>query len=226
MSSPTPTKNNGAVRSIASCYFPWEGRRAGNKYDQLVQRAKAVGAEILTQARYDNALKAANRFVSDPKIQALVSAGKAEVTLFEVEGNIQCRGRVDWVSSSERKLVDLKTCKDISSRKFGRDFYAYGYDIKLGLYQRWLNSLTRCHWPVEVICLENSPPFDVALVPIPDAVLDRGVQKALDIIRRVELCIKADSWPGVSGGQDYPLYTPQWEMDDDLEGAEEVAYGE
>lgn len=212
-------------KKFATHYACWHGRRAGNDYKDFVAECEERGREVLAEEgrfSYNSALQAAESFVGEPLVQEFIKAGKPEVTVFAVEQGIQCRGRVDWLSSS-RMLVDLKTAKDITARGFGRDFYKYHYDIKLGMYRRWVSRVTQFAWPVTVICLENEPPYDVAVVPIPDAVLERGVEKGLAIMHKLPGCIKEDHWPGVSGGGEYYLDTPTWEMDDDdLEGAEEV----
>lgn len=209
-------------------YAVWTGgRRAGNDYKDFVSECWENGKEVISQADFDSLLVAANSYIDEPLIKPILDKGQAEVTLFHVEDFIQCRGRVDWISSSAHVLVDLKTSRNIASRPFGRDFYKYHYDVKLGLYQRWLNLLTGEHWPVVCICMENSAPFDITVVPIADAVLTRGCDKGLSVISEVRRCIESKSWPGIARGEEYFLDTPVWEMEDaELDGAEEVTYGE
>jgi hypothetical protein len=127
------------------------------------------------------------------------------------------------LDTAHQYLVDLKTCKNITAKEFGRDFYRYHYDCKLGLYQRWMQKITKRPWAVKIICLEKQPPWDTAVVPIPDAVLDRGVSKMLKLIPQLRDCIYTGNWPGVANGGEYYLDTPTWEMDEDmeLEGAED-----
>jgi hypothetical protein len=180
-----------------------------------------AGKEILTLAEYDSACFAAQSFVGNEEVQDFIQSGRAEVTLLTVEDGIQCKGRVDWLAQYREALVDLKTTKNIEVRRASGDFYRYHYDLKLGLYQRWLRTLTGRNWPVEVIWLENTPPYDVAVMPIDSAVLDRGAAKGLAILKRIKQCIEDDHWPGVSG-EEYLLHTPSYEMEDvELEGAEE-----
>ena len=76
-----------------------------------------------------------------------------------------------------------------------------------------------------MVCVENSAPFDVTVVPIDDAVLERGAKKGLGVLGRLETCIQADYWPGIAGGKTYYLDTPAREMveDDELEDVEEYS---
>jgi hypothetical protein len=204
-------------------YTFWQGRRAGGAYREFVSEAWEDGKEVLAEKEAKSAIEAGKRFISDPLVQRLTAAGKAEQTLLAGEWNVQCRGRVDWISTSQHVLVDLKTTKDVSARAFGRDFFKYHYDVKLGLYQRWLQANTQEQWPVEVICIESQSPFDITVVPIPDSVLAQGAGKGMAVVRRFSECVRTGVWPGVANGKPYILDVPVWEMDDDeLTGAEEA----
>ena len=201
-------------------YRAWEGRRAGNDYKLAVANAEAEGTEIVRatgQYSLDAALEAAQGFLRDNRVQQLIREGVAEQTVLSVENGLQCKGRLDWISTSEHVLTDLKTTAEIEDNLFGRTFFRFGYDIKLGLYQRWLTAATNDQWPVEVIVLESKRPYDVAVVPIPPAVLDRGVEKALRIIERLAVCIERDEWPGVARGQPMSLIVPFREIEEETE---------
>ncbi len=205
---------------IENRYRSWVGRRAGNDYESFCAEAEAAGAEVVRQSgeySMDRALEAAQGFLCNSRVQALISAGQAEQTVLWTEEDVQTKGRLDWVSTSEHVLVDLKSANDISDKLFGAAFFRYGYDLKLGLYRRWLQGVTGDRWPVEVIALESKPPYDVATIPIPDAVLDSGVDKALAIIASVRQAIATDQWPGVAGNEPYPLVVPFYEMAEETE---------
>lgn len=203
-------------REIEKRYRAWGRTRRGTEYEEFCEEASAAGAEVVKetgQYSLEQAIAAAQSFLRSKRVQALIAAGRAEQTVLAIEHGLQCKGRLDWVSSSEHILTDLKTAASIEDRLFGKAFFNFGYDIKLGLYRRWLNKATNDNWPVEVIALENSPPYDLAVIPIPDAVLDRGVEKGLGIIENVVRCIEEDCWPGVAGDDPYPLHVPFYEME-------------
>lgn len=204
-------------------YVAWEEGRARRGKDYEAFRRDNWGKEVLSHSQLETAEAAALEFVADPIVKDLISSGRSEVTAFKVVSGIQCRGRLDWIATG-RCIVDLKTSKDISPRAFGYDFYKYHYDIKLGLYRRWLSQLTGRSWPVMLIALEKKPPYEIAVIPIQDAVLDYGAEKGLKIIKRVRQCIESGSWPGLFGGEEGYLHVPIFEMEDiELVGAEEVA---
>ena len=205
-------------REVGKRYRPWEGRRAGNGYELACAEAEADGAEVCKatgQYSLEAAVLAAQSFLRNARVQKLISAGQAEQTVLAVENGLQCKGRLDWISTSEHVLTDLKNAAFIQSWAFGKSFFSFGYDLKLGLYKRWLERATGERWPVEVIVLEAVPPHDVAVVAVPDAVLDAGVEKALEIIKRVRGAIEADKWPGVAGDDFMPLDVPFYAMEEE-----------
>jgi hypothetical protein len=195
-------------------YDYWVGRRGGNEWKEFAAEAADNGIEVLKQDAYESAIEAGKRCAEQPKVVQAVGTGQAEVTVLATEFGMQCKGRLDWVRS-DQGIVDLKTTRNISSRAFGRDFYKFHYDLKLGLYQRWLSRLRGQAEPVTVVCIENVKPYDVTVVPIPDAVLERGADKGLAILDELRQCIETNDFPGVDGGADtYELFVPPWEMDE------------
>lgn len=197
-------------------YTLYEGRRQGKAWEEFREDNQEL--EILRadgQYGYASALVAARSFINEPLLQEMIREGQGEVSLFTVEDDLQCKARLDWVSASSRCIVDLKTTRNIAARAFGRQFFDLGYDLKLGLQRRWWAEQNHGELlPVYVIALENKPPFDVAVIPVPDAVLDQGAERALAIIRQVKECISVDRWPGVANGEYFPLEVPSWEMED------------
>lgn len=198
-------------------YRAWDGVRRGKDYDQFLLEAAAAGAEVVPatgKLSLEAAVAAAPSFLDNSKIQSLIRAGQAEQTVLVPECGLQFKGRLDWVSTSDHSLVDLKTANEVTERQFGVAFFRYGYDLKLGLYRRWLQEVTGEAWPVDVIVLENKAPYDSAVLRIPDAVLDAGVDKAMRIIEAVRVAIETDTWPGVDG---IDLYVPSYMMEEESE---------
>lgn len=201
--------------TFESRYCMFDGRRDKRSKDYQAFLAANAGKEVLSADEWARALEAAKSFIREPLVQEIIASGKAEVSVLwteDVDGTlIQMRGRLDWIATG-RSITDLKTAKDISARAFGRDFFRYHYDIKLGLYQRGLSQVTGRHWPVEVICLEKEPPYDITVVPIANSVLEQWAEKGLKILREVKACIDTDTWPGLAKGKEYHLDVPPWEM--------------
>lgn len=174
------------------------------------------GKEVLSEKQLERVLSASSSLLKDKYFKRHMSrhkSGQPEVTLIAELFGVQFKGRVDWIWDTP-EIDDLKTSKDIIARAFGRDFYDYGYDIKLALYREMFKWNTGVEVPVNTICIEKEPPYDVAIVPVPEAVLDRGLNKAKRIVDRMKECIEKNEWPGVANGEAYYLDTPPWEMDE------------
>lgn len=205
-------------REVALRYRAWQGTRRGNAYEAFVAEAAASGAEVVrAEGEYSMAaaLEATASFLRNPQVQALILKGQAEQTVLHDECGLQCKGRIDWISTGEHVLTDLKTTSEIEGRLFGASFFRFGYDIKLGLYQRWLEKVTQEPWPVQVILLESKPPYDTAVMAVPQAVLDHGVDRAMRIIERVRQCIESDRWPGIADAGPYNLVVPGYVIQDE-----------
>lgn len=193
-------------------YVRWDGgKRYGGAWDDF--RADNYGKEPLTAKQWESVLSAAQAFVREPRVQEIIEQGQSEVVVFRSVAGVQCRGRLDHVSSSRHLISDLKSAVTIAPRQFGHAFYRYFYDLKLGCYRRWFSELSSESWPVSVIALEKEEPWDIAVIPIPDAVLDYGYEKALKVIKRVRQCIESGVWPGITGGEEGYLHVPHNQME-------------
>lgn len=198
-------------------YCAYDGvRNEKHKAYQEFLEANA-GKEVLRatgQFSMESVLAAARAVCASELVNSFTHTGIAELSGFCVEAGLQCKFRIDWISTSAEAIVDVKTARTIEARPFGQQFFALSYDIKLGLYQRWYQQLTGRHWPVFVLAIENTAPFDSTVVPVPQVVLDDGAAKGLEILERVKTCIETDHWPGIAGDELYPLEVPNYVMEE------------
>lgn len=202
-----------------------EGRRTA----KAKAEAKENGAELLkpgdVQFGYDSAVQAVLRMSELNELKPFLESGQPELSGFVVENEMQCKFRLDWLSS-RHCIVDLKTTRSMESFAFSRDFYRLHYDVKLGMYQYWTARLLDgrpADIPVYLLLLENKPPFDCMMapryagrpIPIDQAILDRGATKGLEWITEIRGCLYRDDWPGMASRDEWSLNVPSWEMDED-----------
>lgn len=201
-------------QELANRFVVFEGRRDKRTaaYQEILEEAESTGKEIVKPVDLEMAAAMGVAVASDPVVKPLIKSGQAEVSLTTEEDGVPCKGRLDWVCS-QSGFCDLKTARDIQAFAFGEAFFRYGYDVQLGLYQRWLSRLRGQSEPCYVLCVEKEPPFDVAVIPVSQSVLDQGVDKALRVIAQYKQCKEADVWPGVAGGEEYFLRVPYWAME-------------
>ena len=117
-----------------------------------------------------------------------------------------CRGLLDWLSTDQRQIVDLKT----RSRAGGAHptsaaavIAAEGFDLKFAFYERGLVALNpdlAGRIDGLFVFLETQPPYLLSVLKLDETTKTMGrakVQKALDIWRR---CVERNEWPGYSAG--------------------------
>lgn len=216
-------------REFERDFVEWTGgdkRRHPKEWAQFKAECAESGAEILdSEGRYsmDWLLRGVQAWLANPLICDCLHCAQSEVSLLTGEFDIQCKCRLDLVRQGE--LIDIKTTSDLGYRAFGRQFFQLGYGLQLGMYARWLQKVMGWQeYPkVTVICLENHPPFDSAVVPIDPAIIDQGEQLGMRLLLKLRQCIERDEWPGMAQGREYPLYVPPWEMDDE---DDEITEGE
>jgi hypothetical protein len=208
-------------------YAIWnDGPKVGLGYKNWKHENR--GCEIIGWKEQVDCVHAAAAFLQNNKIQEIIKDCVPELTLLTPTDGIQCKCKIDC-TTTDRRLVDFKTTRRKSAAGFGRDFFGYKYDIKLGLYRYWLRQHYEGDWPCEVITMENEPPFYTRVIPIPHAVLDRGEEIGLKVIRALREAIDSDSWPGWDNGEYTDLVVPIWSMPDDevdYEGVQEIKHGD
>jgi len=197
-------------------FLVFDGRRDKRTaaYKEVLEEAEATGKLIIKSADLQMAADMGLAVASDPLVKPIIKAGQAEATLTTEEHGLPCKGRLDWIMEGAG-FADLKTARNITAFSFGSDFYKFRYDVSLGLYQRWLMRLRGQVEPCLVLCVEKEQPYDVAVVPVPQAVLDRGAENGLKVIARYKQCLATGVWPGIANGEEYPLHIPGWVIDED-----------
>lgn len=170
------------------------------------------GRRVIDQSTYDTARRMRDSFMAHPAARELYQdRADTELSIIWTDEptGVQCKARLDLPTKS-KKLVDLKTTRDASPEKFARSLFEFGYDQQGTHYVRgavdvgmWFDSFT-------IACIENEPPYAVAVYEIDDEDLRAGVRR-LDA--RLELwakCQKSGIWPGYSD-EIQPLRLKDWD---------------
>jgi hypothetical protein len=194
------------------------GTRRGAKWNEFNE--ENAGRLIVPEKFWADCESMLERLLQDREFLRLVEEGQAEVAVFASESGLQCRGELDWISTSGAgALCDLKTARDIGQSAFGRAFFELQYDVKMGCYRHWLQVNGYTVPTTYVFAVRNSAPWDATVIPIPDDVLDGGWQKAKRCIDHVARCLESGTWDGINGREPFgELWVPSWEMADELVG--------
>jgi len=205
-----------------------EDRRTDSKATKFYKKQVALfvadnpDKTILTREQYDQCLRAIEAIWDRPKMRELVESSAKEVTIYGEICGVDCKSRLDLLSSYPHKLKigDLKNTVSVHKRDFGKTFMRLRYDFKLAFYRDMVrqNVENSGNIEVELITQELSGDFDNALVSVPAIVLDNAWDKVVEVIQEYKRCRETDRWPGVDKGEEYyELDIPNWAMDGDEE---------
>jgi len=168
---------------------------------------------ILSQDDFNKSLTCISALRRRPAIRKHLEGANTEVTVLgEIEG-VEFKGRIDILKPNA--IVDLKTTNDVTPRLFGRTFANFHYAEKLAIYRELVRQNSVGIRDVFIIAQEPDGDFDNCVIPIPEVVLDNGLERVQRLVRDYKQCLATDVWPGVDRGEDeVALYVPQWAMED------------
>lgn len=156
-----------------------------------------------------------------PKAMALLQGGRSEVPLYwaeEIDGvEVTCKGLADYVipsASGEQAsalgvrigqpiLVDLKFLRDLD--RLDKTVGDHLYHGQAAHYATGVSAPGEGYGhcgqepAVFLVCVEKSPPHDVAVLRLTDA-LEAGHRLRSQLLSRLVQCVTNDEWPGAHPG--------------------------
>ncbi len=117
-------------------YAIYEGNKtkASKEYKEFCLENE--GKHVIKQSEYELAVQALTG-VQKHWVYQYLQSGFPEVSLYgEVEG-IECKGRIDYLSTNRKRIFDIKTIADIS--KWSYHVKDYSYHIQAYMYMRLLS---------------------------------------------------------------------------------------
>ena len=184
--------------------------------DAKMQRdhARALGKTVLLRKHYVEAsamVGAAQAFIARmPMLSNVFAAGKPEQGLFWKEGEVWCRGLIDWLSDDRKIIVDYKTTSSNSPDDFIRSMGGFGYDTQAVFYTRGMQALG--HDPeFYFLVQEDSEPYSCYLVQAAESLWDMGESKVKRGIAWWTECLTHDAWPGYPD-MIYMAEAPAWAL--------------
>lgn len=165
------------------------------------------GKEILSAKEFQEASNIANVLLSNDKIANLLKRGQKEISIYQEINWVKCKGRLDYLA--DEFFLDYKSCRDCSPREFERDFFKYGYHIKLAYYQ-WMAFLeTGKMLPCIVIAQSTSDECDFVIREVDQRFLDMGRDGWMDkdlvkhdgfvqMLEKYKDCLASGKWEGLS----------------------------
>jgi len=167
------------------------------------QAADVVAMQIAALAQLKNHEEAFDAFAE----------GKPEQTLiWQEEGGIWCRARLDWLKERTGAIWDYKTTTSAQPDDWQRRLFDLGGDLQEAWYRRGVKALGLSNDPqFRFIVQEVEAPYAlsvIGLTPAAQALGEMKVWRALEIWR---WCRANDRWPGYPNQTCY-IEPPAWEM--------------
>lgn len=180
-------------------YYFWD-----ELYDKLV-----AGRKVLSQHDWRVVKAITARVRKHPSASNLLSAGKAEQSIFWVDKDtgVQCKGRIDWLTP-DSIILDLKSTTDASPEGFQRSISKYRYYVQAAMYTDGLQALGQLP-PVFVFAAwEKSVPYASALYYATKEMLEEGRKEYKRLLKIYADCLSSDEWPGYSDSIE-PINLPE-----------------
>lgn len=144
---------------------------------------EATGKSILPGRDYNRCQEMNIAVMGHLECQRVLMGSDKEISLYfdHPEFGMPCKAQIDIYGNNT--LVDLKTTADINQAQ--RKFFDLHYDLQLHWYYMACLANGMAVDSVQVMFVETSAPYRVALFDVPQAVLDNGRAKAAVAIKKL-----------------------------------------
>jgi hypothetical protein len=166
-----------------------------------------LGHLILTKSEHAEACAMRDAVHRNKRAMYYLTGGQSEVPMVWNIGPVKCKGRADHIGPA---IVDLKTTKDASPRAFGSAVAKLSYDGQAAWYRDGWRMSTQESLPFVFIALEKGAPHIVQVYTVPDHVLERGREKYLNLLGKLDYCQRTGWWGGYSEEDEMDIVLPEW----------------
>lgn len=212
----------------------WDGGdRRGKLWEAFKAKAATAGLEILKQDEYESVMAIASRVHSDEHAARYFRNGSAEVTALWTHTQpgvggfeVQCKGRMDFLTGEIEAIVDLKSTKDASPEAFAKQCWNLDYAARAAFYvDGEATARGGAPLPYVLAAVEKDEPYVVQVYTVPVHILDMGRDVYRGHLARLAQCRRENRWSGYATGP-LELGLPNWMQKDDATGMGLVFEGE
>ena len=201
----------------------WDkGDKQGGAWKEF--QAEHADGYILKQDEHANVMRAAANVHADSMARQLIEQTVHEQEFYwRGDQYGDAKARMDGVNNAGTVLLEVKSTASIDERKWQWHAVDFGLHLQLGWYAEGIEAKTG-HAPDQVwwIVFEQKGCCDAVTYEVPQGVVNKGREAAVEIARRYRACQMTGSFPGAAEGQVRTFALPDWMMED----GDKVDFGE
>lgn len=171
-------------------------RRNTNAYKAW--RESLPDEAIVVSAEFDEQVQQVKDRLVETGLSSLFAQGEPELSVFaEVQG-VKLKCRPDWLDLQNRRIIDLKTTRDL--KWFGADARKLCYGLSAVHYKEILAHETKTQpsdWEYVFVCVENQAPFDTDWYILSKETEARSQAQWQDGIDLYQNCAASGRWAGL-----------------------------
>lgn len=150
--------------------------------------------------------------------------GKAEQTMLWTEGNVWCRGCIDWMPDDvddEGAIYNIKTSTVAHPDVWSRRVFDTGYDLSAAHYTRGIYRLLGHEVIERFVVVETKPPYALSVIDLAPSALSMAGQRLAAAVEMWGACLANNRWPGYPrhiATIDLPPYVESRQIDREMRG--------
>jgi exodeoxyribonuclease VIII len=177
---------------------PHHGSSNLAKEYKKAEEKKAAGRAIILDTELALIKEMTNGLFDHPKAFSLITGAQYEKSIYWIdkESGLLCKARPDILNMQGKFVVDLKTTRDASKRKFSYDFKDGGNYIQSAMIREGIKEVTGETIESFVnLAVEKVEPFCAAHYPVNNLYVDLGEQEFKHYLLEIKKCMEANEWP-------------------------------
>jgi exodeoxyribonuclease VIII len=158
--------------------------------------------KVIEKDNYKKIVDMKEKLMQHYYCRALLSKGEAEKSitgiLHTTEGDINLKGRPDYIRPDKHFIIDLKTTFDASVDGFTRAAADGGYHIQAALYSDLMEMITNDGrgWSFYFIAQEKRKPYAFNIFEASAQFIGQGRYEYEQLLKLYNMCLKEGRWPG------------------------------
>ena len=197
---------------VAAPRFDRRTKAGKAEAERYARMAEDEGKVLVPHDMYEHANRSADAVREHPHAgDLLMLPGRAEVSMFaeNEETGVGIRGRADYILTESSSIVDLKTTRDASARRFFYSVRDYRYDVQAAFYLDLLKHFRKEVGTFYWVAVEPRPPYMVSLFWAGPDMIIAGREKYSRDLLTYKGCLEANKWPGYITSQELNLEVPK-----------------